>query len=483
MKDILKLSPANVWHYFHQITQVPRPSKKEGQMVAYLEKFAIDRKLQYEKDSLGNIVMHKPASKGKENCKIVILQAHMDMVCEKNADINHDFEKDAITTKITDGWVSADGTTLGADDGIGIAAALAILDSDTIVHGPLKCIFTVDEETGLTGAFGIDAKLLDGDILINLDSEDEGELFIGCAGGIGTEASFRVYEKEPNAGTLGIKVAVSGLVGGHSGDDINKGHANANKLIARFLKKAVDECGFEISSIDGGNLHNAIAREASAIGTIPYAKREDVRILFNVFASEMQDEYHATEKNIHFALETTDTPKRVFTNEFQNRLLSAIIACPHGVIEMSHDIDGLVETSTNLASIKRVDNNIVVVTSQRSSVETAKEYVSTMVESVFRLAGAEVSHNDGYPGWTPNVDSEILEVTKSSYEKLFNCEPKVKAIHAGLECGLFLKKNPKLDMISFGPTLRGVHSPTERLEIVTVQKFWDLLITTIASCK
>lgn len=480
MSELLSLKPNEVWSFFDQITKIPRPSKKEEKIVSFLEKFALDRKLKYKKDKLGNITIFKPATKGKENCEMVVLQAHVDMVCEKNADKVHNFERDAIVPLIEDGWVKADGTTLGADDGIGVAAALAVLDNETIAHGSLQCLFTIDEETGLTGAFGLEDGFIEGRKLINLDSEDEGELFIGCAGGIGTEARFRIYDKETSTGCLGIKVTVKGLNGGHSGDDIDKGHANANKLIARFVKRAIDEVGFELSDIQGGNLHNAIAREASAVGVVPFARKEEIRILFNIFSSEIQDEYHAAESAIDLHLETVDLPSKVFTTEFQNRLIMALIACPHGVVEMCHDIPGLVETSTNLASIKREENTIVVVTSQRSSVESAKEYVKLMVASTFKLAGADVCHSEGYPGWTPNVNSQILAVTVDAYKQLFGVAPKVRAIHAGLECGLFLKKNPGLDMISFGPTLRGVHSPTERIEIESVGKFWDLLLAVLA---
>ncbi|MGV8829311.1 MAG: aminoacyl-histidine dipeptidase [Breznakibacter sp.] len=476
MNVLSKLSPALVWKYFEEITKIPRPSKQEAKIIAYLEDFAQRHHLKYKKDAIGNVLITKGATPGYENCKTVVLQSHMDMVCEKNSDKMHDFTTDPITVVVDGAWVKADNTTLGADDGIGMAAQLAVLVDTTIEHGPVECLFTVDEETGLSGAFALKEGFLSGSVLLNLDSEDEGEIFIGCAGGVDTLAEFDIEEQDTASNVLGIKIRVSGLTGGHSGDDIHKGLGNANKILARFIRMAMDEVEFSLSEIDGGNLRNAIAREAYAIGTVPLRFKEEIRVLFNHFSADIQNELKTTEPGLRMFLESYDLPTKQFTDEFVNRFVFALLACPHGVLDMSRDIPGLVETSTNLASIKRHGDVLVVTTSQRSSVESAKEYAAQMVESVFVLAGAHVHHSDGYPGWTPNVNSAVLAIAKESYWSLFGKQPVVRAIHAGLECGLFLEKAPGLDMISFGPTIRGAHSPQERIEIESVQKFWDLLI-------
>jgi len=473
---IEELEPKEVWSQFNEILKVPRPSKKEEKIIQYLLDFAKEHGLDAKKDDIGNVLISKPAAPGYENRQTVVLQSHVDMVCEKNSDVKHDFEKDAIKAYVDGEWVKAKGTTLGADDGIGIATQLAILVSDRIEHGPLECLFTVDEETGLTGAFGLQKDFFKGKILINLDSEDEGELFIGCAGGIDTVAAFKYSKEEVPTGYFAMEVQVANLKGGHSGDDINKGLGNANKIINRFLWKVARDYGMRLSSIDGGNLRNAIAREAKAVILVPNTKKEEVRAEFNMFFYEIQKEYKITEPNLRMKLGTVDIPKYVIDEKAQFNLLNALYACPHGVIEMSREIPGLVETSTNLASVKMSDEKIIVSTSQRSSVESAKRDVANMVESVFLLARAKVEHGDGYPGWTPNTDSEILKIAKQSYVDLFEKEPVVRAIHAGLECGLFLEKYPGLDMISFGPTLRGVHSPDERINIKTVEKFWKHLL-------
>lgn len=476
MSVLSHLSPALVWKYFEEITRIPRPSKQEAQIIAYLEDFACRHHLNYKKDAIGNVLITKGATPGFEDRKTVVLQSHMDMVCEKNSDKVHDFTLDPITVLVDGGWVKADNTTLGADDGIGMAAQLALLVDDTLEHGPVECLFTVDEETGLSGAFALEEGFISGSILLNLDSEDEGEIFIGCAGGVDTVAEFEVEEQETAENGLGIKIMVSGLTGGHSGDDIHKGLGNANKILARFIRMAMDEVEFSLSEIDGGNLRNAIAREAYAIGTVPLRFKEEIRVLFNHFSADIQSELKTTEPGLRMFMESCDKPEKQFTEEFVNRFVFALLACPHGVLDMSRDIPGLVETSTNLASVKRQGDVLVVTTSQRSSVESAKEYAAQMVESVFVLAGAHVNHSDGYPGWTPNVDSPVLAIANESYHKLFGKQPVVRAIHAGLECGLFLEKAPGLDMISFGPTIRGAHSPQERIEIESVQKFWDLLV-------
>ena len=464
MSAITTLEPRIVWEQFDAITQVPRPSKKEGKIIEFLIDFARRHDIEYAKDATGNVVMRKPATPGYEDHPGVVLQSHMDMVCEKNSDVEFDFERDAIRPRIDGGWVRAEGTTLGAE-----------LIDPAVQHGPLEALFTVDEETGLTGAFGLGAGMLTGKYLINLDSEDEGELFIGCAGGIDTLATFRYEEQPAPADYTYYTARVSDLQGGHSGDDIDKGRVNSNRALARLLWSARKRFGLCLSHFDGGNLRNAIPREAYAVFAVPSGSKAGFEAFYKEFAGELAAEAKFREPNFKIGIEEVPAAS-VIDAATQRNLLYALVGLPNGVIEMSLAMPGLVETSTNLASVKfEGDDRIVVTTSQRSSVESAKVYASQMIESVFALAGAEVSHSEGYPGWAPNPQSKLLEITVASYEKLFGVKPKVRAIHAGLECGLFLEKYPHLEMVSFGPTLRGVHSPDERLEIATIPKFWDLL--------
>ena len=476
MSTITTLEPRLVWEQFDAITRVPRPSKKEEKIIEYLVNFACEHGIEYQKDAIGNVVMRKGATPGMEARPTVILQSHMDMVCEKNSDVEFDFEHDAIRTYIEDGWVKAEGTTLGADCGIGMAAALAVLLDETVAHGPIEALFTVDEETGLTGAFELGEGMLTGKYLINLDSEDEGELFIGCAGGIDTIATFHC-EMEPAPKNYAFyRVDVSNLLGGHSGDDIDKGRVNSVKTIARLMWDGMQSCELRLSYFSGGNLRNAIPREAYAIFGVPMRFKADFEQRYRLFAADLHNEFRHREPNFKITLNEMPEVDRVLDSKTQQGLIYSIVGVPNGVIAMSFAMPGLVETSTNLASVKFVDERTIVVTSsQRSSVESAKTYVAEMVESVFALAGADVAHSDGYPGWAPNPESRLLEITKTAYEELFAAAPKVRAIHAGLECGLFLEKYPELEMVSFGPTLRGVHSPDERLEIATVPKFWELL--------
>lgn len=425
-------------------------------------------------------MIEKPASAGKENLKTVVLQSHMDMVCEKNKDTEHNFETDPIQTYVDGEWLRAKGTTLGADNGIGIATQLAVLASEDIEHGPIQCLFTVDEETGLTGAFALKEGFMNGDILINLDSEDEGELFIGCAGGAGTTAQFPCPMTAAPEGYFFFRVAVKGLTGGHSGDDINKNRANANKLLNRFLVQLMEKYDLRLCEIDGGNLHNAIPREAHAVCAVPMKDKESVRVDLNVYLSEVENEFAVTEPNLVMELESESPRAEVMEQEAMKKFLLSLYAVHNGVYAMSQDIPGLVETSSNLASVKQRDGKIVVVTSQRSSILSSRKDMSQMVAAAFLLGGAEVTTGDGYPGWKPNPNSEVLQIAVESYKRLFATEPKIKAIHAGLECGLFLEKYPSLDMVSFGPTLRGVHSPDERMLIPTVDKFWRHLLDVLA---
>ena len=450
--DILKLKPEGIWKEFNGILGVPRPSKKEAKMVAYLEQWAKDHNISYIKEDCGNIIMSVPATKGMEDRQTVILQAHMDMVCEKNSDKKHDFEKDPIEPVIKGEWLHANGTTLGADDGIGVAAALAVIADPKVEHGPLECIFTVDEETGLTGAMKLDPEDFTGRILLNLDSEDEGEIFIGCAGGMDTIVKVW-YELEPAPeDSTAYRITVSGLKGGHSGDDINKNLANANKLLTRILWQGTNWFDLQLYDFQGGNLRNAIAREATAVAFVPNDCLKDFEHYVKDMEKHFQQEYQVTEPGLKVTAEVAEVQ-------------------PDVVI----DDPNFVETSTNLASCKKKEGYFFIQTSQRSSIESSKQDIANMVEAVWSLADADVEHTDGYPGWAPNPNSAILDVAVNCYKKRFNKDPKVRAIHAGLECGLIGDKIPGMDMISFGPTLRGVHSPDERCEIATVQMFWDFM--------
>ncbi|QGY43064.1 beta-Ala-His dipeptidase [Maribellus comscasis] len=476
-KILAQLKPQPLFDYFEQICQVPRPSKKEEKIRQFLLDFANNNSLEAKTDKVGNVLISKPATSGREDAPKVILQTHMDMVCEKNSDKIFDFENDAIEPVLEEGWIKADGTTLGADCGIGIAAQMAVLISKKIKHGPLECLITVDEETGLTGAFSLRPGFMTGSVLLNLDSEDEGEIFIGCAGGIDTLAVFSFKREVIPERFTSLKLSVSGLLGGHSGDDIHKNRGNANKILNRFLWQASGDFELCLAEFNGGNLRNAIAREAFAIVVIPEDEKESFLKSFNKYVKELGFEYERSEPNLKLNAEVSKIPEFVIDKETQYNLLNAINACPHGVLEMSTRMEDMVETSTNLASVKFLeDNRIYITTSQRSELESRKFMVAGMVESVFKLAGAEVEHTDGYPGWTPNPDSKVLKITADSYKKLFGVDPVVRSIHAGLECGLFLKKYPHLDMVSFGPTIKGAHSPDERLNIHTTGKFWDHLV-------
>lgn len=484
MSEIQNLNPSIVWNYFYEITQIPRPSKHEARIVEYLENFAKEHSLEYRKDRIGNIVILKKAVPGCEDWPVLILQSHVDMVAEKNNNVNFNFETDPIQGYVCDDWVRARGTTLGADCGIGMAAELAVLASDDIKHGDLECLFTVDEETGLTGALELGEDMLTGKYLINLDSEDEGEIFIGCAGGIDTVATLKYKEEAVPKNYQFYRVDVSGLNGGHSGEDIGRGLGNSNKILARFLRQALKEFDLRLAYFDGGNLRNAIPREAFAVFGVPVKHIVDMIELFDYFKEDIMKEFEDVEHSLDISLSEMPSPESVMDKNASDSLIKAICGTPNGVLAMSTRIEGLVETSSNLASVKFKDNNCVeIVSSQRSSVESRRDAAALSVESVYTLAGAQVSHSDGYPGWTPDTESPLLTVTKSSYKNLFGREPKVRAIHAGLECGLFLEKYPWLEMISIGPTIKGVHSPDEKLEIASVDKFWKLLKEVIESIK
>ena len=482
--NIQELQPKEVFSIFHEITQVPRPSKREGKIIEWLKAFAVKHNLEHTVDEAGNIIMRKPATPGYEDKPGVILQAHMDMVCEKNNDTEHDFDNDPIRTYIDGDFIKAQGTTLGADNGIGMALMLAAITSDTLNHPALECLFTVDEETGLTGAFRLQDGCLQGKQLINLDSEDDGQVFIGCAGGIDTLAKMH-YQPISNSqlpianSLLAIHLKVGGLMGGHSGDDINKGRGNANKILVRFLYQVMQATDMQLTTINGGNLRNAIAREAEAVIAIPMSYKEDIRVMLNHYIATIEAELGDVEKDFFMHLETTDMPELFIPADKAKVLIQALYACPHGMTAMSKTMPGLVETSTNLASVKMKEDEkgafVEINTSQRSSIESKKHDIKQMVECALALACDEVTHGDGYPGWAPNPQSPLLEVTKKAYQDLFAAEPKVLAIHAGLECGLFLEKYPYLDMVSIGPQMFGVHSPQERLSIDSTGKCWEWL--------
>ncbi len=478
--EIQQLINSNdTWRFFYDITRIPRPSKHEEKIVAYLIDFARQRNLEVKTDNVGDVLISVPATPGLESHEPIILQAHVDMVCEKNANVDINFLTDPINFYVKDGWARTNGTTLGADDGIGVASALAIVEGGikgTVAHAPLFCLFTVDEETGLTGAYNITPDFLPASRLVNLDSEDEGQIFIGCAGGCTTRAKFPLEKVSAPSGLIGIEISVSGLLGGHSGGDIHLGRANANLLLARFIRQASASCGFRLASFNGGNLHNAIPREARAVGAIPFSKKEDIRLEFNYFIASIEEEFKGVENSIRLELQTADVPSHLLSFPLQNRLINALVACPHGVLQMSHTIDNLVQTSTNLASVKTTADSIEIITSQRSSVESGKSLAQSMVESVFSLAGAEVVSGEGYPSWTPNTSSPLLSLACNAYRNLFSADPQVLAIHAGLECGLFGDKKKGMDMISIGPTLRAVHSPDEAVDIDSVNKFWLFLL-------
>jgi len=478
-KEILELSPKLLWNHFYQLTQIPRPSKKEEKVIGYVKNFGKKLGLETITDEVGNVIIRKPASAGYENRKCVVLQAHLDMVPQKNSDKNHDFEKDAIETYIEDGWVKANGTTLGADNGIGAAAALAVLEDDNILHGPIEALFTIDEETGMTGANNLQGGVLKGDILLNMDSEDEGELYVGCAGGSDANMVFTFRQNDVPDEHVAYKLKLTGLKGGHSGMDISTGRANANKLLFRFWKYAITHFKVRLSSVDGGSLRNAIPREAFAVITVDKNEVQNLESAIKQFEDLYSSEYEQVEPGLSFSAEPVDLPSFVMEEIIQDDLVNAIQACPNGVIRMSNDMEGLVETSLNLAVIKSDDNKVVVNALLRSSVDSAKADLESALESLFMLAGAKVWFDGQYPGWKPNMKSDILQVMQKVYKDDFGKVPAIKAIHAGLECGILGSAYPNWDMISFGPTIRYPHSPDEKVNIESVDKFWHFLVGTL----
>ena len=474
-----QLQPQLVWNYFEEICKYPRPSKKEEKIAEYV--FSVGKKLglQTEKDKFGNILIRKPATAGKENLKTVVLQSHIDMVCEKNRDVEHDFDNDPIEPYIDGDWVKAKGTTLGADNGIGAATALAVLESKDIEHGPIEALFTLDEETGLTGASSLKKGWLKADILINMDSEELGTLFIGCAGGKNTAAKFKAKMEKAPKNYSSFELKVDGLKGGHSGLEIHVGRGNAVKIVNRLIWEYSQDYIIRLASINGGNKHNAIPREAFAVVGVPKKDEKKLKKFVKKYNETVKAEFAAVEPDLCVSIEKHEMPAKFMDEKTQRKLVNALYAVPHGVIKMSKDIQGLVETSTNLAVVETSGKNVNIVTSQRSSVASENEDIVNMVTTVFMLAGAEISYGDGYPGWKPDVNSDILKVFKSTFTRMYGKEPEVTAIHAGLECGIIKEKYPEMDMISFGPTMFGVHSPDEKLQISTVPEFWKQLTNSL----
>jgi dipeptidase D len=477
--SIATLQPCEVWKHFYALTQIPRPSKKEKKAAEYILQFGKKLGLKSVMDEAGNVIISKPATKGMEKCKGIILQAHIDMVPQKNSDKKHDFEKDPIEAYIDGEWVKANGTTLGADNGIGVAAAMAVLESKTIEHGPIEALITIDEETGMTGAKNLSPKALKGEILINLDSEDEGELYIGCAGGLDGTFTLKYKKEKVPAGYIPVQLNITRLKGGHSGLDIHLGRANVIKVMFRLLKILTRELDARLASVEGGNMRNAIPRESTAVIVIEKDKEKELKKIFADFKKMIAAEYSTVEPDFEMSIAKAAKPAEIIDKKAQITLIDAVYACPHGVVRMSNAMAGLVETSTNLAIIKSEAGTIQIKCLMRSSVDTAKADLAEKMESVFRMAGAKIEFSGAYSGWKPNVDSQILTVMQETYKKLYKKTPEVKAIHAGLECGIFGGIYPKWDMISFGPTIRHPHSPDEKVNIASVEKFWKFLVATL----
>ncbi|MGK9477142.1 aminoacyl-histidine dipeptidase [Melioribacter sp. OK-6-Me] len=473
------LKPELLWKHFEEICKRPHPSRNEKLVAEYIIDFAKKNSLDYSVDGFGNIVIRKPATPGKEKLMTVALQGHLDMVPEKNNDVKHNFDKDPIEPYIDGDWVKARGTTLGSDNGIGVAAALAILESKDIEHGPIEALFTLDEETGLNGAQALQPGFLKANIMINLDSEEDGAFYIGCAGGQNTFAEFKIKTTPYKENTIPLEVSVTGLKGGHSGLDIASGRANAIKLLVRLLYNLNEKFGITLSKISGGNKHNAIPREAFALIRIP--KKNYIEVLDTVsrFESTVKSEFATVEPSLQIIANKVQSRAKVIDKATSDRIIDSLYGIQNGVIKMSADIEGLVETSSNLAVVVTKQNSVEVITSQRSSVESEKYDISNAIAAVFKLAKAKVNFGEGYPGWKPDINSPILGLMKDVYKQMFDTEPEIKAIHAGLECGIIKEKFPHVDMISLGPTIQGAHSPDERVQISTVQKFWDVLVNVL----
>jgi len=477
---VQELQPAILWKHFYGLTTVPRPSKKEEKILAYLKKLIGDLGYSYEQDDTGNLVVRKPATPGYEHAPVTLIQGHVDMVCEKNKGTDHDFDNDPIAAYVDGDWVRAKGTTLGADNGIGVAAGLAVLEAKDIVHPPMEFLFTVDEETGLTGAKGLKSGFLNASIMLNLDSEEDGALYVGCSGGMDTAGILRFGNVAAPATHSAVEIMISGLKGGHSGLDIHTGRGNAIKFLARVLRALTSKYPTaQLSTIAGGSKRNAIPREAECVLYVPSTELPAVLSEIEAFTALFLKEIHTVEPDLAVTAKAVDGSGMVIERALFEKLVNVLMALPHGVLKMSADIPGLVETSTNLATVVMAGDTITIGTSQRSSVESEKEEAVDMVGSVLHLAGLEVVFGDGYPGWQPNLQSQALLHVSQAHKELFGHDPEIKAIHAGLECGLIGEVYPSMDMISFGPTIMGAHSPDECLNIPTTAKFWQLVTKTL----
>ncbi|MEG1748645.1 MAG: aminoacyl-histidine dipeptidase [Tannerellaceae bacterium] len=478
--EIRNLSPQHLWGYFYDLTQIPRPTGHMEQVTRFMVAFGNGLGLETQQDEIGNVLIRKPATPGKEGSKVVTMQSHLDMVPQKNSSTKHDFVTDPIDAYVEGDWVTARETTLGADNGLGAAMAMAVLADNSLKHGPLEALFTVDEEVGLDGAIGLKPGFLNGEILLNCDSEEEGKLFVGCAGGADMNISFQFKDETyiPE-GDVAVKLSLTGLKGGHSGTDIHLGRANANKLIFRFMKEVVCDYGARLSSIEGGSLRNAIPREAFAVITIPGDNVESLWELVADYQDLFRQEYAGIEGNISFTAEMAELPTTLIPEEIQDDLINAIEGCQNGVISMLNDFPGTVESSSNLSIVKTSNERIEIKILVRSSSESRKAAVCSSMESIFALAGAKVEYGGAYGGWQPNIKSPILNIMQNTYFDLFGKRPSVKIMHAGLECGIIQGAYPTMDMISVGPDLEHPHSPDERVKISSVQKLWQFVIATL----
>ena len=478
-KEILNLEPQNIWKHFYSLTQIPRPSKKEGRIIDFIKQFGEALRLETIVDSAGNVIIRKPATPGMERRKGVILQGHLDMVPQKNQDTNHDFEVDPIDAYTDGEWVTARGTTLGSDNGMGVAAAMAVLESTTLKHGPVEALFTIDEETGMAGAKGLQPGVLRGDILLNMDSEDEGELYIGCAGGVDTNVNFQYTQETVAKGYVAFKISVKGLRGGHSGLDIHLGRGNACLIMNRILLDAQDRFGLRLSTIDAGSLRNAIPREACTSVVVPLEGKNNFLKFIIETNAITQDSLQAADPGVMIRCEGADMPTHVIDLDTQHNLLVAVNNCPNGVIAWAEDMPEVVETSSNLASIKSDGTNVNIALLSRSAIDAERDVVAQKISEVFRSFNAQTQSGGAYPGWKPNLTSPIKETMKQVYHEKFGKIPEEKVIHAGLECGILGATYPHWDMISFGPTIRNPHSPDEKVNIETVGKFWSYLVYTL----
>ena len=478
-KEILNLEPQNIWKHFYSLTQIPRPSKKEGRVIDFIKRFGEVLHLETIVDATGNVIIRKPATPGMEGSKGVILQGHLDMVPQKNKETDHDFEVDPIDAYIDGEWVTARGTTLGSDNGMGVAAAMAVLESTTLRHGPVEALFTIDEETGMAGAVGLQPGILRGDILLNMDSEDEGELYIGCAGGVDTNINFQYTQQAVSEGYEAFKISVKGLRGGHSGLDIHLGRGNACLIINKLLLNAQDQFGLRLSTIDAGSLRNAIPREAFVSVVVPLAEKDNFQRFIIEANARTQDSLQVADPEVIIHCEEADMPTHVIDLDTQNNLLVAVTECPNGVIAWAEDMPEVVETSSNLASIKSDGAKVSIALLSRSAIDAERDAVAQKIAEVFRSLNAQAHRGGAYPGWKPNLASPIKETMKQVYHERFGKIPDEKVIHAGLECGILGATYPHWDMISFGPTIRNPHSPDEKVNIETVGKFWNYLVSTL----